>query len=188
MCSEVDVQEMKTGDTRQVAKMILESNLGYWSKLDLEQELERNDSVVLVAKKSKKVVGFISARLIMSEDTDLESTKYHSKNNDINNENDNKINNLLDKQSMIVVEIYNIAVKKNVRRKKVGNMLVKQLVDKVTQRGPAICWLEVRESNVEAINFYKFNFFTVCYKRKNFYNHPNEDAIIMKLETENFKN
>ena len=46
-------------------------------------------------------------------------------------------------------------------------------------------FLEVRESNQVAINFYKKNKFNQISIRKNYYSEPNENAIIMKLEVNN---
>ena len=46
-------------------------------------------------------------------------------------------------------------------------------------------FLEVRESNQVAINFYKKNKFKEISVRKNYYSEPNENAIIMKLEVNN---
>ena len=43
-------------------------------------------------------------------------------------------------------------------------------------------FLEVRESNKVAINFYKKNNFKEISIRKNYYSEPTENAIIMKLE------
>jgi len=46
-------------------------------------------------------------------------------------------------------------------------------------------FLEVRESNQTAINFYKKNKFKEISIRKNYYSKPTENAIIMKLEVNN---
>ena len=46
-------------------------------------------------------------------------------------------------------------------------------------------FLEVRESNQTAINFYKKNKFKEISIRKNYYPKPAENAIIMKLEVNN---
>ena len=46
-------------------------------------------------------------------------------------------------------------------------------------------FLEVRESNLSAINFYKKNNFKQISIRKKYYSEPTEDAIIMKLEVNN---
>ena len=46
-------------------------------------------------------------------------------------------------------------------------------------------FLEVRESNQVAINFYKKNNFKQISIRKGYYSDPTEDAIIMKMEANN---
>jgi len=43
-------------------------------------------------------------------------------------------------------------------------------------------WLEVRESNTEAQNFYRLNGFVQVQKRINFYIQPPENALVMRLE------
>ena len=173
MMTDIIIQRMQSNNVKQVAEMILEYNLGYWSELDLEQEIKRSDSIGLIAKKSRKVVGFIIARLIM---LDFSFTQKHN------------VHDLKAANSSNEIEIYNIAVSKNLRRKQIGKLLINHLLANFAQAGSAVVWLEVRESNISAIDFYKSNSFTFCYKRRNFYTNPNENAIIMKLETESSKN
>ena len=58
----------------------------------------------------------------------------------------------------------------------------KELLDKIKTKD---IFLEVRESNQVAINFYKKNKFKEISVRKNYYSEPTENAIIMKLEVNN---
>ena len=60
--------------------------------------------------------------------------------------------------------------------------IAQELLDKIKTKD---IFLEVRESNQVAINFYKKNKFNQISIRKNYYSEPNENAIIMKLEVNN---
>ena len=60
--------------------------------------------------------------------------------------------------------------------------IAQELLDKIKTKD---IFLEVRESNQVAINFYKKNKFKEISVRKNYYSEPNENAIIMKLEVNN---
>ncbi|QYR55383.1 ribosomal protein S18-alanine N-acetyltransferase [Fusobacterium hwasookii] len=80
--------------------------------------------------------------------------------------------------SIDVYEILAIATIKEYRNKGVAQ----GLLDKIKTKD---IFLEVRESNQVAINFYKKNKFKEISVRKNYYSEPNENAIIMKLEVNN---
>ena len=80
--------------------------------------------------------------------------------------------------SIDVYEILAIATVKEYRNKGIAQ----ELLDKIKTKD---IFLEVRESNQIAINFYKKNNFKEISIRKNYYSEPNENAIIMKLEVNN---
>lgn len=75
-------------------------------------------------------------------------------------------------------EILKIATISEYRNQGIAGALIKVL------KGKDI-FLEVRESNKEAINFYEKNFFEKISIRKKYYKDNNENAIIMKMEVEN---
>ena len=80
-------------------------------------------------------------------------------------------------------EILNLGVRRNHRRKGVGTLLLNTAVtESFEKRQAEILWLEVRESNLKAIEFYRKNGFQVAGKRKNFYSNPLENALLMKFE------
>jgi [ribosomal protein S18]-alanine N-acetyltransferase len=80
-------------------------------------------------------------------------------------------------------EIYNIAVDPDYRSRGIGKMLLREAINKAVQTGKIErIWLEVRESNPDAIRFYQGNGFFVVGRRKNFYAQPNEDALLMVLQ------
>ena len=80
--------------------------------------------------------------------------------------------------SIDVYEILAIATIEEYRNKGIAQ----ELLDKIKIKD---IFLEVRESNQVAINFYKKNNFKEISIRKNYYSEPNENAIIMKLEVNN---
>ena len=80
--------------------------------------------------------------------------------------------------SIDVYEILTIATVEEYRNKGIAQ----ELLDKIKTKD---IFLEVRESNQVAINFYKKNKFNQISIRKNYYSEPNENAIIMKLEVNN---
>ena len=77
--------------------------------------------------------------------------------------------------SIDVYEILAIATIEKYRNKDIAQ----ELLDKIKTKD---IFLEVRESNQTAINFYKKNNFKEIRIRKNYYSEPTENAIIMKLE------
>lgn len=79
-------------------------------------------------------------------------------------------------------ELYNIGVDLNFRRQKIGNALLESFIKNCRDKNLEKIFLEVRESNQTAIEFYLKNNFTVLSKRKNFYTHPIENAILMELK------
>ena len=75
--------------------------------------------------------------------------------------------------------ITNIAVKKDFRRKGVGNALLSAIINHSEKC--RFVTLEVRVSNSAAIKLYEKSGFVSQGIRKRFYSHPTEDANIMTL-------
>ncbi len=78
-------------------------------------------------------------------------------------------------------EILSLAIKPSFRRKGIASTLLKDVIFKLKDI-VKICYLEVRISNVEAINLYKKLGFKEYGIRKNYYIAPQEDALLMKIE------
>lgn len=75
--------------------------------------------------------------------------------------------------------IYNIAVWTEYRSNGVGSALLKNLLEYSEKSGLLFLSLEVRKSNINAIKFYEKLGFKELGIRKNFYDFPKEDAVIM---------
>lgn len=76
-------------------------------------------------------------------------------------------------------EITNVAVDETARCRGSGYRMMKKLLECAQEQGAVSVLLEVRESNAAAIGLYKKLGFTAESVRRNFYENPREDAIIM---------
>lgn len=78
-------------------------------------------------------------------------------------------------------EISNVAVAEKFRRQKIAERMLGQLLEQGRERGITAFTLEVRSSNTAAIGLYEKFGFSVEGRRKNFYERPQEDALILWL-------
>lgn len=76
-------------------------------------------------------------------------------------------------------ELLNLAVDPAFRRRGIGRRLVVGL----TAGHPGVLWLEVRESNLDARNFYKSLGFCEAGCRPGYYPDSGEGAIVMKVHS-----
>lgn len=157
--NQTKLESMQQGDLPQVVAIASETNLGVWQIDDYKEELDRKDSYLLAAKRHQTVIGFIAARITLTD----------SNNKSIRSE----------------ADIINIGVLKNHQRKGIGSLLLNEFLTNVEKLKIKTVWLEVRESNTKAQNFYRLNGFVQVQKRINFYTQPSEDALVMRLELAN---
>ena len=75
--------------------------------------------------------------------------------------------------------ISNVAVHPEARRQGIGDALIDALAAKAAELELAFLTLEVRESNAPAIALYAKHSFHPVGKRKNYYDAPKEDAVLM---------
>ena len=78
-------------------------------------------------------------------------------------------------------EITNVAVTPPYRKRGCGYLLMEAIKEEAKARRAECIILEVRVSNASAISLYKKHGFEPIGIRKDFYEHPTEDAIIMKV-------
>lgn len=76
-------------------------------------------------------------------------------------------------------DITNVAVDATYRRMGVGKRMLTDLIDRGSRRGVKAFTLEVRESNIAAQGLYQKLGFESAGSRKNFYDAPKENAVIM---------
>jgi ribosomal-protein-alanine N-acetyltransferase len=98
-------------------------------------------------------------------------------------QNQNIVGFLLARTTSAESDLYNIGVLENHQKKGVGGLLLKKFLLIGQKRNVRSFWLEVRESNLNAIKFYRKYGFREIQKRNNFYSKPSEHAIVMKYET-----
>lgn len=160
-------KRMQTIDIVEVETIANECGLSFWSRADYLRHIERQDGISLVVKDNAgKTIGFLAARLI------IKLTKIAS------------VNDLFNKKfnyHQCELEIYNIAVSPPHQFRGAGKLLLSKFLETTRNCDETIIWLEVRRSNVQAVNFYSGNGFKICYTRKNYYSQPVEDALVMKL-------
>ena len=79
--------------------------------------------------------------------------------------------------------IIEVAVAPDCRRKGIAKALITQAIQ--DSDGPAAVFLEVRESNAPAVSLYEALGFEQIGERKDYYDRPKENAIIMRKNYEN---
>lgn len=77
------------------------------------------------------------------------------------------------------VDITHVVIDKDYQHRGCGKKLLKELVARLTEQEKRRLFLEVRKSNSVAIKTYETFGFERISIRKNYYQHPKEDALIM---------
>ena len=78
-------------------------------------------------------------------------------------------------------EIFNVAVAPKFRRNGIGKALIEKFIETVREKETEAIYLEVRTSNLGAINLYERAGFVFCGIRRDYYDDPKENAILMRL-------
>lgn len=79
-------------------------------------------------------------------------------------------------------EITDIVVEESFRKKGIGERLTRGLTEKAFREGAQKVFLEVRKSNDAALGCYEKCGYQCVGVRKNFYEKPMEDAVVMCIE------
>ena len=77
-------------------------------------------------------------------------------------------------------EVLNIASAPGFRRRGAGQALLSRMLSDCEARGVSAVYLEVRESNAPARGLYQKNGFCEIGVRRNYYDRPKENAVLMK--------
>lgn len=187
----VEIIRMKASDAPEVFGLAQKCALAYWSQIDYEKEARRENAFALIAKSSDKIIGFLVARLITTRSLSLDRQLIFKKYGQYPTQDSGHANVQPEEQknaesSEIEAEIYNIAVLSEYRKKGVGGKLLSVFFSSLSgliDGGSSVSiWLEVRESNSAALDFYRARGFEFVRKIKNFYRDPFEDALQLKAE------
>ncbi|MFN7926373.1 MAG: ribosomal protein S18-alanine N-acetyltransferase [Blastocatellia bacterium] len=77
-------------------------------------------------------------------------------------------------------EILNLVINPNFRQGGLGGRLLIAAMAELSKHGMQTCWLEVRAQNLAAIRLYEKCGFGLVGRRRNYYQNPTEDALIMR--------
>lgn len=80
------------------------------------------------------------------------------------------------------IDIHNVAIHPDFRRRGLGRHLLEQVVSEARSRASTRITLEVRKSNLPAQKLYESMGFAYNGIRKNYYSDDGEDALLMALE------
>ncbi len=152
-----DELRIRAVDRSHIADLIRiadETNLSSWSAQNYIDEFQMPGSIMLrLESEPNMTIGFVVGRIV---EGGIIETEHQA-------------------------EIYNIAIDGQHQGRGFGQMLFDAFLAKCKKNKVVSIWLEVRESNEKAINFYKSNGFEHIQSRSNFYNNPREAALLMKL-------
>lgn len=79
-------------------------------------------------------------------------------------------------------EIADIAVAPGARRRGIGGLLLDAMLAEAAAEGVQTMYLEVRESNASARALYATRQFREVGRRKGYYHHPVEDALLLRRD------
>jgi ribosomal-protein-alanine N-acetyltransferase len=158
----LEISKASLAEAIELVEIEKECLLARWTVADYRKEIVRESSIILTAKYKTKerkteIVGFITSRLTSPIQTP-DKTKTYTE-----------------------LDVLNFGVPEKNRRRGVGGALLGSLIEQAGKIGIESIWLEVRQSNLEAVNLYKKKGFSVIQTRKNFYTQPLEDALVLKL-------
>ena len=80
------------------------------------------------------------------------------------------------------MHILDITVAKEMQSKGIGSLMLDRIIEINADRGIKYFFLEVRTSNLKAVNLYKKLGFKIFMLRKNYYEDNGEDALCMIKE------
>ena len=139
------IRNMQPQDIEAVALLEQECFSLPWSAQALQESLEREDTLFLVAEmEDGQVGGYIGM--------------YHSFGEG---------------------EITSVAVATACRKRGLGDALISAMQTQAKDKNVTLIFLEVRKSNEAALSLYNKKNFRIIGERKNFYEQPQEDAILM---------
>ena len=162
------IRKMKPSDVEQVAEIEAQCFSMPWSEKGFLDSIAREDTIFLVAELDKEP----ETKLL---DISLEEEKQATTGDRI-------AGYIGMYTSFDEGEITNVAVSFECRNQGIGNHLVTAMQTIAKEKNLERIVLEVRSTNEPALSLYKRKGFKELGIRKNFYEKPTEDAIIMSCE------
>jgi ribosomal-protein-alanine N-acetyltransferase len=159
------IRKMKPSDVEQVAAIEAQCFSMPWSEKGFLDSIAREDTIFLVAELDKEPE---TKPLDISLEEEKQATT-----------GDRIAGYIGMYTSFEEGEITNVAVSSEYRKQGIGNLLVTAMQSAGKEQKLERIVLEVRVSNERALSLYKRNGFKELGIRKNFYEKPTEDAIIM---------
>lgn len=157
------IREMNFDDIAEIAEIEKQYSETPWDANGLLTYLLRNDTIFLVADS----LDYVPAEGEAPED-------YYD------------TPHLLGYAGLLMVpyeaDILNITVRPEARRQGIATKLLEKIGELSEPRGVTVIHLEVRESNTPARTLYGKLGFTVDGIRKNYYERPRENAVLMTLD------
>ncbi|MGX7245728.1 ribosomal protein S18-alanine N-acetyltransferase [Enterococcus quebecensis] len=80
------------------------------------------------------------------------------------------------------VDITHVVIHKEFQQQGYGSKMIDQLIKQIGEKKISQAFLEVRVSNLNAQKLYEKKGFKTINRRKNYYNHPKEDGVVMCLK------
>lgn len=145
------VFDFKENYADEIMQIQSETRLSFWSEGDYLEEIAREDSVFKIAQNAEgKIIGYALVRLLKDNSNSFD-----------------------------LAEILNIAVLPAYQKQGIGQMIFDEILRLLAEKNVKEIWLEVRESNLQAIAFYRKNGFEKQFERKDYYCNPKENALIL---------
>jgi ribosomal-protein-alanine acetyltransferase len=160
------ISRAKLTEIYEIVEVEKDCCLESWATDEYKKEMTKVTSLILTAKYktescTSEIAGFITSRFTAPITVSDKTEMYEE------------------------LDILNFGVLKKYRQKGIGSSLLDCLIERASRMGVESIWLEVRESNLEALSFYKKKGFSAIQMRKNFYREPLENALVLKLDVKN---
>ena len=152
--SEIVIRSATKEDLKAIIEIENKSLSDPWTDTMFVSHFSSNSGITLVAVSDETVCGYINAYVVDGNVNDFDGE----------------------------CEIANVAVDPNYRRMHIAEKLIDSLFLLASDRFCSKFFLEVRDTNLPAQKLYEKNGFVVYGRRKNYYNNPREDAILMMRE------
>ena len=147
------IRPFRETDIDSAIELARNTGLSPWSRSGFHSHLESQESISLkLSHKNAEFAGFLVARFVPGADAERDA------------------------------ELLNIAVDIGFQGLRGGTILMRAFLKDCVETKAHRVWLDVRETNERAIQFYASFGFQTVQKRRAFYSNPVEDAIIMSLD------